>query len=260
MNLTNSFIPLKDDDWLQKQRVAGKCVAHCLEFAKQYILNEKNPNLSTIESECLNIMRSFSCTPSFLGYKGNGTRPFPSAICTSVNKELVHGIVRNYVIQEGDVVKIDLGATFEGAIGDAAITVIRGMAKNPRHAEMVKKCEESLYKAIEAVEVGKRIGVIGNAIAYVAKQNRFGLVESYGGHGLNHNQPHAAPFVPNKSSKEDGVVMREGLTLAIEPLFSMEDTNCKTAADGWSVMLNSICAHFEHTIYIHKDRVEIITQ
>ncbi len=251
-----NFIKLKDEHWLARQKVAGQCVAKCLTHSKE-LIETQTPNLSLkdIEAECLKIIQDMKCTPTFLGYKG-----FPGAICISVNKQLVHGIPSDYILKSGDVVKVDLGATYQGAIADAAITIIYGQAKSSNDLLLVETCREALDAAIKAVSVGKRLGCIGNAIHHVVKRTPFKLITDYGGHGLDENIPHAQPFVANKALQNSGVRIQPGMTLAIEPMLVLGfDTKTWVSPDGWTVNSNGIGVHFEHSIYVTETDVKILT-
>lgn len=250
------FIKLKDDNWFQRQKVAGQCVAQCLQASK-FMIESKKPDLTLnfIEAECTRIIKSMQCTPTFLGYKG-----FPGAICTSVNNQLVHGIPSNYTLQEGDVVKIDLGATYQGAIGDAATTCIYGAPKDPEHLKLIETCKTALDNAIKMVGLGKRLGVIGSAINHVVKSTRYGLITDYGGHGIDEDKPHAQPFVANKAQSLSGIRIQPGLTVAIEPMLVIGEAKTKLAEDGWTVLTPGIGAHFEHTIFVGPDKVHVMTE
>lgn len=253
----NSLVKLKDNEWFDKQKIAGQCVARCLQTSKELIeAHTTNLSLKQIEDECLKIMLSMKCTPTFLGYKG-----FPGAICTSVNTQLVHGIPSNYILQDGDVVKVDLGATYEGVIADAAITTIYGPPKDKLHIELIDTCRKALDNAIAMVSVGKRLGVIGAAIHYTNKSTRFGLITEYGGHGIDMNTPHAPPFVKNKSTSQEGIRIQPGLSIAIEPMLVIGDPKTQVSSiDNWTVSTPGIGAHFEHSIFVGKDQVHIMTK
>jgi len=254
--IQSQIITLHDSNWLERQTIAGKCVAQCLKTSKEKVLS--NPEKLTgkdIESICLKIMESFSCSPTFFGYKC-----FPGAICLSINNELVHGIPKDKPFQIGDVIKIDLGATYQGAIADAAITVIYGSPKENRHVELIDLCQKSLTNGIKAIKQGKQLGVIGNAIHKTVKDSRFGLILNYGGHGIDENQPHASPFVPNKSQPNEGPKLQPGMTLAIEPMLVIGDNKTSVSnKDNWTVLTNGVGAHFEHTIFITENEVKILT-
>ena len=255
----NGFFTLKNQEFLEKQRIAGKTVAQCLIHLENRVKEKTLLTMKELSLEAEQIILDAKCTPTFKGYKG-----FPEAVCISINKELVHGIPKDYVLQEGDIVSFDLGATFEGAIADSAITCIYGEAKNKRHIELIKVTKESLLKGINSIQVGKCIGVIGNAIYKHAKNNGFEVVTQYGGHGISIDEngngiPHAQPFISNKSLPDEGERIYEGMTIAIEPMLTISSPNTKVMLDNWTVETLDIGAHEEHTIFIHKDHVEIIT-
>ena len=251
----NGLIKLKNEDWLEKQRVAGKITAGALmllERESKALTTKSMIGLSALAEEYI---LSNDCTPTFKGYKG-----FPAAVCISVNNQLVHGIPTDYRLQDGDVVKFDLGATYKGAIADSAITCIYGEPKSPMHVKLVAACYESLMKGIGAIAVGKRLGVIGHAIFKSAKQNtNFGLIVNYGGHGISWDQPHAPPFVANKDSIDNGIRIQKGLAIAIEPMLVFGSTETFIDKDGWTVCGMGISAHFEHSVFVHEDHVEIMT-
>jgi methionyl aminopeptidase len=252
--LSNGFFTLKSEDWLNKQRIAGRAVASCLNHLEQRVKDKTSLTMRELSLEAEQIISEYNCTPTFKGYKG-----FPEACCVSVNKELVHGIPKDYVLQEGDVVSFDLGATYEGAIADAAITCIYGEPKSKKHIDLVAATENALLKAIKAISVGKRLGVIGNTIHKSAKGDGFGLVTQYGGHGLEWNQPHAQPFVDNKSELDVGIRIQPGLSIAIEPMLTITTPETRILEDNWTVVTPDIGSHFEHSIFVHEDHVEIIT-
>jgi len=250
------FVRLKDKQWLSRQKWAGQTVAECLKYCKSKIEQSPGISLKELEAACVDIMEVHECHPTFLNYKG-----FPGAICTSVNKQLVHGIPTDYKIKEGDVVSVDMGATFEGAIADAALTAICGKAKDWQHERLLKTCQEALHNAIDSIKVGKRIGCIGSAIHNYVKSSGFKLITHYGGHGIDYNKPHAQPFVANKANKDDGVVIQPGMAIAIEPMVVMGlSSKTKTLNDGWTVVAGGIGSHFEHSVFIGEDKVHVITR
>lgn len=253
----HDLINLKDRFWLERQTVAGKCVAGILKTLNQMVI-EKTPNLSLrdMEAEAIRQLAEVKCTATFKGYKG-----FPGAICLSVNKQLVHGIPTDYILQEGDVIKFDLGATYKGTIADAAATAIYGKPKSSQHAELVTICKGALDHAIKSIQIGKQLGCIGYAIhKYVTSKSRFGLVTSYGGHGIDEDTPHASPFVSNKAKQNEGPRIQEGLSIAIEPMVVIGDNGTKIGSDGWTVLTSDVGAHFEHSIFVGADKVHVLTE
>lgn len=249
----NGFFKLKNQDWLLKQRVAGKV---CSDILKYFQANAKVGNsLLDLNVFAENYIVSNNCTPTFKNYKG-----FPAGVCISVNKQLVHGIPTDYKLQDGDVVSFDLGATYERAIADTAITMIVGTPKSEQHVQLIKATEASLMAGIAAVKIGSRLGSIGQAIYKSGKKDGFGVVTKYGGHGLDWDQPHASPFVDNKSEPTEGIRIQAGLAIAIEPMLTIGSPDTKIDKDGWTVVTNDIGAHFEHSIFVHQDgTVEILT-
>lgn len=249
------LVVLKEDGWFERQKHAGYVVAECLRVSKE-LIEAETPNLSLkdIEATCLEIIEYEKCTPTFHGYKG-----FPGVICASVNKQLVHGIPTDYKLKLGDVVKIDLGATYEGVIADAAISAIYGEAKDPRHTKMLEVCKGALEKGIAAIEIGKQLGCIGHAIHQYTRKSGFKLITHYGGHGINLNTPHASPFVSNKARPDEGIRIQPGLSIAIEPMLSMESDRTKKAKDNWTVLTKGISCHWEHSIFVGADKIHVLT-
>lgn len=251
---TVNLVKLKDQNWLDKQRIAGKVVADTLSLLRDQIHQGTHLTYSQLnELGELNIQKG-GCTPTFKGYKG-----FPAGVCISVNKQLVHGIPADVKPQAGDVISFDLGATYEGAIADSALTCIYGEPHMQRHVDLVKATEESLMRGIKAIKVGKRLGCIGNAIYKYARDTGYAAIINYGGHGLDWDTPHAPPFVANKSEPNEGIRIPPGLAIAIEPMLAIGGNDTYVSNDGWTVMTSDIGAHFEHSVFVHKDHVEIIT-
>ena len=253
--LHNQFVNLHGSDWLEKQRIAAKCHIVVMRLLQQLITDKTNLSLLEIDHIVENEILKHNCKPTFLGYKN-----FPNACCMSVNKQLVHGIATNYKLKDGDVVTFDFGATFEGAIVDSADTMIYGMPKSKEHTRLINTTRECLYNAIKAIKPGKRIGVIGNTIYKTAQNAGFGVITKFGGHGINWNKVHSSPFIANKSSPDEGVIMQSGMSLAIEPLCSIGGIDTKIDQDGWTIWCDGeMSSHQEHTVFIHNDRVEIMT-
>lgn len=253
--VSNSLVKLKDNNWLEKQRVAGRITAGALMLLEQEVKSRTTKSLLELSELADEYMMDNGCSATFKNYKG-----FPAAVCISVNKQLVHGIPTDYKLQEGDVVKFDLGATYQRAIADSALTCIYGEPKDPIHFKLITACYESLMKGIAAIKVGSNLGVIGHAIYKSVKGNsNFGLITNYGGHGISWDQPHAMPFVSNKDSPNNGIRIQPGLTIAIEPMLVLGSTETFTEKDNWTVCGMGISSHFEHSIFVHEDHVEIIT-
>jgi len=252
---SNELIKIKDQEWLNRQRIAGKIAALTLTLLEKQVREKTTHSLIELNKIAEDFIHAAGGIPTFKGYRG-----FPAGCCISVNRQLVHGIPTDYKLFDGDLISFDLGVTIDGAIADTAITCIYGDPKSPQHLKLVRATEESLMKGIATIKVGERLGVIGNAISRCAKGYGFSVVSSYGGHGLDYDTPHASPFVSNKANPDEGVRIRAGMTLAIEPLFVLGPSNrTRVMDDGWTVVCDDLCSHFEHTVFVHEDRIEVIT-
>lgn len=255
----NMLVSLKDKNWLEKQRVAGKIVAAALSQLEGYCKSMTFHSMATLNDVIERFIIKEGGFPTFKGYKKRGYPDFPAGVCISVNKQLVHGIPDDTVLNHGDVVSFDLGVTYQGAIADSAITVIFGPPKDNRHVELVQATHEALMIGIESIAIGKRLGCIGHAISKYAKNKGFGLITQYGGHGLSWDQPHASPFVANKAELNEGIRIQPGLSIAIEPMLVIGKPETRTLEDGWTVVTPDIGSHQEHSIFVHEDHVEVMT-
>lgn len=208
-----------------------------------------------------NFIRSKGARPSFLNYSSSNSRPFPSALCVSINENVVHGIPReDQIIQDGDVVGLDLGVEYGGMCSDSAITVIAGINHNTKIIKLVNITKEALMIGIKQVKANARCGDIGYAIENYVKSKGFNVVKSLVGHGIGRN-PHQEPQIPNFGKKDTGPILIKNTALAIEPMVVMGGNDLRTDNDGWTVRTvdNSISAHFEHTVIVKDYGYEIIT-
>lgn len=253
-----SYIHLQNNEYLDKQRIAGKVVAKSHLMIMDIIKNYNNQSLININNIVEEFILDSKCDLTFKNYKHHsGGKNFPTGVCISVNDIVVHGIPTDYVLKNGDVVSFDLGATFEGSIADSAITLIVG--DDRKYQKLLNECEAALYAGIKAIKVGNRIGCIGAAIDSVARKSGFQSIVDYCGHGISY-KAHAEPSILNKSTINDGVRFQPGMVIAIEPQF-VDGPNNQTYVmqDEWSVKASGISAHWEHSLYIHNDWVEVIT-
>lgn len=199
-------------------------------------------------------------TPTFLNYKVPGAPPYPATVCISVNDEIVHGIPNEKrVFKEGDIVSIDLGATVEGFVGDSAITVACGKVSDEAQ-RLIKVTEESLWAGIRAARAGGHIGDIGAAVQEHAEKHGYGVVREYVGHGVGRNM-HEDPQIPNYGVPGQGLKLKKGMVLAIEPMVNVGDWRTKRLPDNWTVATRdgSLSAHFEHTLAVTDDEPEVLT-
>ena len=248
----------KTDAEIDLLRESGKRLARVL----QAVAREIKPGVTTkhLDEVADRLIRERGDTPPFLNYTPHGARkPFPAALCVSVNDEIVHGIPASRVIEEGDIVSIDLGLEHHGMITDAALTIPAGKV-TPEIAQLLKETERSLYEGIKAIRVGGRVGDIGSAIERVAHAHGYGIVRELGGHGVGH-AVHEDPYIPNYGTKGTGPLLKAGMVIAIEPMFMLGHEDIRIMPDGYTVVSEdgSFSAHFEHTIAITKDGAEILT-
>lgn len=215
------------------------------------------PGVTTAEIDRIaeNYIRKHGAKPNFKGYNG-----YPAAACISINNEVIHGIPSKHrVIKAGDIVSIDLGATYEGFNGDNAATFAAGdvFVEAKRLMDVTK---ESLYKGISAAIAGNRIGDIGSAVQTYVEANGFSVVRDYVGHGVG-TKLHEAPEVPNYGKPNHGIRLVPGMTIAIEPMVNQGDYKVNVLPDGWTVLTKdgSLSAHFEHTVAITADGPKILT-
>lgn len=245
-------ITLKSKDELKLMREAGRVVAETL----QLLISMVKPGANVLELDEA-VRREYSrrkVTPTFLGYYG-----YPATVCVSVNDVIVHGIPRDYVMQDGDIVSIDLGATVNGYVGDSAVTVICGNARNGT-VELVETCRDALWRGIEAARVGNRMGDIGHAVECVGEGAGYGVVREYVGHGVGRKM-HEDPQVPNYGKPGTGVRLKSGLVIAIEPMFNMGSGETKKDPDEWTIRTldGSLSAHWEHTVAVTPNGPEVLT-
>ena len=201
-------------------------------------------------------IREMGATPSFKGYHG-----FPASICSSINNEVVHGIPdKNKIIKNGDLVKIDTGAYLDGYHGDSCVSICIGSV-NKEVERLSNVANEALYAGLNKIKAGNTLLDIAGAIEDIVKKNGFSVVEDYTGHGVGRNL-HEEPSVFNFRTKDlPNVVLREGMTLAVEPIVNAGTKYCKTLNDRWTVVTKDgkFSSQWEHTIVVLKDGVEILT-
>lgn len=200
--------------------------------------------------------------PAFLGYKTGGARPYPSSLCVSINDEIVHGISNENpkIIKEGDIVSLDMGLIHKNLVTDSAISVIAGKG-DEQAKKLLAVTEEALYAGIKAVKVGGTIGDIGFAIQEVAKRNEYSIVEELSGHGVGY-KIHEDPYVPNFGKKGEGLKLKSGMVIAIEPMFNEGLGGIVLVDDGWTFKTvdGKRSAHFEHTIAVTENGADILTK
>jgi methionyl aminopeptidase len=200
-------------------------------------------------------IRKAGATPAFKGYHG-----YPATICASINEEVIHGIPSGRrVLNEGDVISIDVGASLDGYFGDSAVTLAVGKVSEEA-ATLLRVTEESLFKAIERVRPGGRISDIGHAVQAHVEAYGFSVVREFVGHGIGQRM-HEEPQVPNYGEPGRGPRLAEGMVLAIEPMVNAGKPAVKVLGDGWTAVTRdrSLSAHFEHTVAVTTNGPWILT-
>lgn len=209
------------------------------------------------------LIRDGGDLPAFLGYKVEGAaRPYPATLCVSVNDEIVHGIPNESqkILKDGDIVGLDFGLIHNGIVVDAAITVPVGKI-NEESKKLLRATENALTAGIKKAILGNHLGDISHAIQTEIERAGFSVVKSLGGHGVG-NKVHEEPFIPNFGRAGDGILLKEGMVLALEPISSAGKSAVFLAPDGYTFRTKdgSRSAHFEHTVLIEKNGARIITK
>ncbi len=252
-------VHIKTPEQIAIMREAGRITALALQAMREAVA----PGVTTAELDRIaaDVIVGHGAQPTFLHYTPGPMPPYPAVITVCINQELVHGIPSTKrVLQEGDIVSLDCGATYEGYVGDAAFTA--GVGKVSVLAErLMAVTEEALYRAIDASQAGNHLGDISHAVQTYVESHGYNVVREYGGHGVGrqmHEAPHA---ILNWGQPGRGQVLRPGMTIALEPMVIVGSPEVYTLGDQWTVVTRdgSLCAHFEHTIVITENGPEILT-
>lgn len=238
---------------LALMREAGKIVALTQARLEEMI----KPGVTTAELDAMayEMVTKLRATPSFLGYRG-----FPASLCVSINEELVHGIPGRRGLEEGDIVSMDFGAICQGYHGDAAITV--GVGKISRQAqELIDTTRGALEAAIAQARKGRHLGDISWGIQSYAESRGFSVVRQYVGHGIGRDM-HEDPQIPNHGQPGRGILLKPGMTFALEPMVNVGTYQTRVMDDNWTVVTedDELSAHFEHTIAVTNGEPEILTR
>lgn len=270
-------VTVKTKEEINIMREGGRLLAGIL----NQVVAAARVGISTFELDNLaeDLILQSGGAPSFKGYRVKGARnAYPGTMCISINDEVVHGIPRNdRILREGDVVGLDIGMWYSGGkrgdwrreagktdsrsslCTDMAVTI--GIGKISSEAKrLIDATKESLDIGIGQVKPGATVGDIGNAIETFLKKNNLGIIRDLAGHGVGY-ELHEEPLIPNYSSAGKGVELKEGMVIAIEPMATLGDWRVVLADDGWTFKTvdNSLGAHFEHTMAVTKDGVEVLT-
>lgn len=246
------MITTKSPREIEYMREAGRIVA----LAHKAIESYMKPGVTTLQLNqiCEETILAHGATPSFKGLYG-----FPAAVCTSINSTLVHGIPSNTQLKNGDVISVDIGACYRGYHGDSAWTYTVGEV-DQKTLDLLRVTEEALYAGLSYAKAGNHLSDISHAIGEYVYAHGYSIPQDYTGHGIG-TQVHEDPDVPNFGPAGRGVILKEGMTIAVEPMVHAGKPQTRVLADGWGVVAKdgSMTAHYEHTIVIRKDGYEILT-
>jgi methionyl aminopeptidase len=247
-------VVLKSSQEIEKMRRAGKVVREVLELVRGKV----KPGVTTfdLEKAAETRLKELGVKAAFKGYHG-----YPCVLCTSVNNEVVHGIPSpKRVLKQGDIVSVDFGVVVDGYYGDSAITVPVGEI-DEKAARLLQVTEASLHAGIAAIQPGATLGDVGAAVQSVVEREGFSVVRDFVGHGIG-SQMHEDPQVPNYGQKGQGMKLKPGMVIAIEPMVNAGKPEVMVLDDGWTAVAKdgSMSAHFEHTVAVTADGARILTE
>jgi methionyl aminopeptidase len=239
-------------------RESCKIVAETLQLVKRYV--KVGVTTKELDKIAEDYIVSNNARPAFKGYSQAGSIDFPGSICSSIDDEVVHGIPGNIVLKDGQILSIDIGVEKNGYFGDAALSVAVGKLSEEKQ-KLMDVTEKSLYLGIDQAVEKNRVGDVSNAIQTYVEVNGFSIVRDLCGHGVG-KRLHEDPQIPNYGKKRNGPVLKNGMTLALEPMVNMGSYKVFVAEDGWTVLTldGKPSAHFEHTIAIIDGKPEILTK
>ncbi|MGB9742091.1 MAG: type I methionyl aminopeptidase [candidate division WOR-3 bacterium] len=244
---------LKSDQEVAGIRAAGRVVAGVLKTVARYVV--PGVSLKELEAVCVDFIRRAGGVPTFLGYRG-----FPAGVCISVNDEVVHGIPDGRVLNEGDIVKVDVGVTRNGFIADGARTFPVGRV-DEQILRLVRETEYAFYEGLKFCRPGFRVGDVSAAIQGYVERQGYAVVRELHGHGVG-IELHEEPTIPNFGTPGKGRRLEKGMTLAIEPMVNMGRSAVRTLKNGWTVVTvdGMPSAHYENTVLVTEGEPEILTR
>lgn len=248
-------ITIKSESELVLMREAGRINAEALAAARAII--EPGVTTADLNAAAEDVLRKYGCYSPFKGYPG--PYPYPASTNVSVNYELVHGIPGKRKLKEGDIVSVDCGTVYEGFVGDAAFTAYVGKV-SPLAQKLVETTENALYAGIEKMVAGNHVGDVSSAIQNVAESQGFHVTREYTGHGVGRAM-HEGPQLPNYGVSGRGLVLRVGMTIALEPMLLVGTPLTRVLPDQWTVSSadGSLTAHYEHTVAVTENGPLILT-
>lgn len=247
------MIKIKTPEQIEKMRLAGR-VVHDVIHAMGAAIEPGKTTTKDLDQLAYELITKAGGTPSFLNYRG-----YPASACISVNEVVIHGIPNDQVLQNGDIVDIDVGVLLNGWHGDSAVTFAVGEI-SAEAKRLLAVTKESLAQGIAKAKVGNRIGDVGAAVQRYVESQGYSVVRDLVGHGIG-QALHEEPSVPNFGKPGIGPVLKEGMTIAIEPMVNQGTWKVKTLQDGWTMVTadSKLSAHFEHTVAITRDGPILLT-
>lgn len=251
-------IQLKSPAEIEIMRQAGRINAEALARMRDAV----RPGVTTGELDKIaaEVIAGHGATAAFLGHPKGDRHPFPKTITASINSELVHGIPGSRRLEEGDIVSLDCGTIYKGFVADSAFSMGVGEISE-ENQRLLEVTEVSMYRGIDQAVAGNRLGDISNAIQRYVEEHGYHVVREYGGHGVGRNM-WEEPHIPNWGPAGKGLRLRPGMTFALEPMVMPGDPTTKVLNDHWTVVMadGGMCAHFEHTVAVTGNGVEILTK
>lgn len=246
------MITIKSDREIELMRKAGMLVSEMHKFIKPYI--KEGITTKELDKLCDNFIKDHDAVATCKGYEG-----YPSALCTSVNEQVVHGIPSNYKLKNGDIITIDVVIGYKGYQGDAAWTYAVGEIDDDKKY-LMEHTEKALYEGVKMVMPGNRIGDIAYAIQTYAEKHNLGVVRELCGHGIG-REMHEDPEVPNFGIPNTGSRLKPGMAICIEPMLTFGRCAVEILEDDWTVVTEdkSPAAHYEHTVLVTENGYEILT-
>ncbi|MCI5522381.1 MAG: type I methionyl aminopeptidase [Tenericutes bacterium] len=247
------MISIKSDREIELMKEAGRLVGETHKYLKQFI----KEGITTIELDRLaeDFIRKNGGIPTEKGYEG-----YPASICASVNDEVVHGIPGKRKLKNGDIITIDMVISYKGYQADSAWTYAVGeISKEKKY--LMEHTEKALYEGLKQVKPGNRLGDVSHAIQEYAESHNLSVVRELSGHGIG-TEMHEDPDIPNYGKKGTGILLKKGMTLAIEPMLNLGKRDIAILNDDWTIVTldGSDSAHYEHTVVVTSDGCEIITK
>ena len=249
---------LKTEDEIELMYQANQLVGKTL----GELANHIKPGVTTLQLDKIaeEFIRDHGAVPTFKGFPNPYGNPFPGSICTSINDVVVHGIPNDHdILRDGDIISIDCGTLLNGFNGDSCYTFTVGEVKSET-LNLLKVTRQSLYKGIDAAVAGNHLGDIGFAIQSFCEDHGYGVVRELTGHGIG-REMHEDPHVPNYGKRGNGILLKEGMCIAIEPMITLGNRKIGLMPDKWTIVTldHKLAAHYEHTIAIRRGKAQILS-